>query len=412
MRAFLLGLLLFLIPSLTTAKQLVPADGGPVAQAALTARLDALIEKAVPRQIVGAVVIITRNGQVLYRKAHGLADREAGRPMEVTTVFRLASMTKPLVVAAALRLHDQGRLSLDDPVSRWLAGFTPALPDGRKPAITIRHLLTHTAGLNYPFLERQDGPYHRLGVGDGLEDNGITLDENIRRIAQAPLLAEPGSQWQYSVATDVLGAVIERVTGQPLPAAMEQLITGPLGMQATRFTAVSHENMAVPYADGTPQPVRMATRQVVPFGGSTVIFSPGRAFNPKAFPSGGAGMVGTAGDFSRFLEAIRSSASPLLQPASRRAVLTNAAGKLYEPARGQGWGWSLMASLVEYPKPTGSPMQPGSLEWGGAYGHNWWLDPQAGLCGVILTNTAFAGMSGAFPDQIKHAVYTTLGFAP
>lgn len=407
MRVFFIGLLLFLTTGVLIAPALRAEQNTPPAGPSLSTRLDALLEEAVPHSLAGAVVIIARDGQIRYRKAHGFADREAGRRMEVSTVFRLASMTKPLVAVAALRLCDQGRLSLDDPVRRWLPEFTPALPDGRKPLITIRHLLTHTAGLNYAFLEPQDGPYHRLGVGDGLEDNGITLDENIRRIAQAPLLTEPGSQWQYSVAIDVLGAVIERVTGQPLPVAMEQLITGPLGMQATRFTATDRNSMAVAYADGTPQPVRMAARQVVHFGASAVVFSPERAFNPAAFPSGGAGMVGTADDFLRFLEVLRTGGAPLLQPASTRALLSNAVGRLYEPARGQGWGWSLMAALVEDPVPTGSPMQPGSVEWGGAYGHNWWLDPQAGICGIILTNTAFAGMAGNLPEQIKKAVYTT-----
>ena len=411
MRALMIRLW-FLFLCLTAAAPLWADDGGTDVRPALATRLDAILNEAVPRHIAGAVVIVARNGQILYRKAHGFADREAGRPMEITTVFRLASVTKPLVAVAALRLIDQGRLSLDDPVNRWLPGFTPALPDGRRPVITIRHLLTHTAGLNYPFLEPQDGPYHRLGVGDGLEDNGITLNENIRRIAQSPLLAEPGNQWQYSVAIDVLGAVIEQVIGQPLPAAMEQLVTGPLGMQATRFTATRRETLAAAYADGSPQPVRMAARQVVPFGGSTVVFSPGRVFNPEAFPSGGAGMAGTATDFYRFLETLRTGGAPLLQPASTRALFTNAVGKLYEPARGKGWGWSLMAALVEDPQPTGSPMRPGSVEWGGAYGHNWWLDPQAGLCGIIFTNTAFAGMSGPFPDLIKKTVYASLEPVP
>lgn len=412
MRAYIVGVLLLLFTGVPAASPLYAEQYAPPVSPNLSTRLDTIINEATPQHIVGAVVIIARNGQIHYRKAHGFADREAGRRMEVSTVFRLASMTKPLVAVAAVRLSEQGRLSLDDPVSRWLPEFKPALPGGRKPVITIRHLLTHTAGLNYTFLEPEDGPYHRLGVGDGLEDNGITLDENIRRIAQAPLLAEPGSQWQYSVATDVLGAVIERVTGQPLPVAMEQLITGPLGMQATRFTVTDRHSMAVAYADGTPQPVRMAARQVVPFGGSTVVFSPDRAFNPAAFPSGGAGMAGTADDFLRFLEMLRTGGAPLLQPASTRALLSNAVGRLYEPARGQGWGWSLMAALVEDPVPTGSPMRPGAVEWGGAYGHNWWLDPQTGLSGIILTNTAFAGMAGNLPDRIKRAVYASLAVAP
>ena len=146
--------------------------------------LDAVILEAVSSgHIVGATVIAAKDGEIVYRRAAGFADRETRRPMTENEVCRLASMTKPIVCVTALALIDGGRLGLEDPVTQWLPEFRPKLPNGREPVITVRHLLTHTAGLTYGFLEAEDGPYHRLGVSDGLDHSGLSLEENLRRIA-------------------------------------------------------------------------------------------------------------------------------------------------------------------------------------------------------------------------------------
>jgi CubicO group peptidase (beta-lactamase class C family) len=130
--------------------------------------LDAAIDDAVRGgHIIGATVIAAKDGAVVYQRAAGYADREVGRPMAEDEICRLASMTKAIVCVAALSLIDRGRLHLEDPVTRWLPYFRPKLADGREPVITMRHLVTHTAGLTYGFLEPRDGPYHRLGVSDG-----------------------------------------------------------------------------------------------------------------------------------------------------------------------------------------------------------------------------------------------------
>ena len=129
---------------------------------ALAQRIDAVIDRAIADEhVVGAVVMVARGGEVVYRRAAGLADRESARPMREDSIVLFSSVTKPIVSAAALALIDAGRLGLDNPVTRWLPDFRPKLPDGREPVITVRHLLTHTAGLSYPFFEKEDGPYHR-----------------------------------------------------------------------------------------------------------------------------------------------------------------------------------------------------------------------------------------------------------
>ena len=192
----------------------------------LGARLDRAIERALEdRRIVGTVVLVARGGDIAYGRAAGFADRENGLSMQENSIFLLASVAKPIVTAAALRLVENGRMGLEDSVRRWLPEFEPRLADGRAPDITIRHLLTHSAGLTYIFMEPTDGPYHRLRISSGFDRTDADLDEIVRRISAAPLSYEPGAGWGYSMALDVLGAVIEKATLQPLPQRRSR--TGP-----------------------------------------------------------------------------------------------------------------------------------------------------------------------------------------
>lgn len=372
-------------------------------------QVDRVVAKAIEEhRIVGAVVMVAQNGQVLYDKASGLADREQNRPMQKDTVFRLASMTKPLVSVAVLRLVDQNRLKLDDPVTKWLPDFKPRTADGAVQTITIRHLLTHTSGLNYTFFEVKDGPYHKLGVSDGLDDTGMSLDENLRRMARAPLLFVPGTAWQYSLAIDVLGRVIEKATGQDLASAIRNLITEPLAMKDTEFTASHPGRLATPYADAKPVPVRMSPLYRLPFGLSTVNYSPARPLYKDAYPSGGSGMVGTAADYLRFLEANRTGDTPILKPESRKAIFENSTGTASINVGEPGWGWALLSAILIDPNAAKSPQNKDTIAWGGAYGTSWWIDRAAGLTVVIMTNTAIEGMSGGFTTEVKKAIYDAL----
>lgn len=394
-----------LAPATPTPVPTPPPVSAASEERALAARLDGVIDRAIAeKRIVGAVVLVARDGKVVYRRAAGAADREAKRPMREDAVFRLASMSKPLVSATALALIEQGKLSLEDPVTKWLPTFRPKLADGREPVITVRHLLTHSAGLTYGFFEPEDGPYHKAGVSDGLDQPGITLEENLRRIASAPLSFEPGTRWNYSVAIDVLGAVVARAGGAPLPKVVERSVTGPLRMPDTGFVARDAGRLAVPYADGQPEPVRMGAQQVVSFNGGWVRFAPGRALDARAFPSGGAGMVGTAGDFLKFLEAIRTGGAPVLKPATVTQLSTAQLAPGIATSE-PGWSFGFASAVLVDPVKARSPHAVGTLQWGGAYGHSWFVDPKSGLSVVALTNTAFAGMAGAFPTAIRDAVY-------
>jgi CubicO group peptidase (beta-lactamase class C family) len=369
------------------------------------AEIDRVVDDAIDnRRIVGIVIVAARNGEIVYHRAAGYADRESRRAVQINEIFRLASMTKAIVSTAALALTDRGDIDLNDPVTRWLPDFRPRLADGREPIITIRHLLTHTAGLGYGFLEPPDGPYHRLGISDGLDASNLTLAENLRRIAAAPLLFEPGTNWHYSVAIDVLGAVLERVTGASLPKLVHTIVTGPLGMRSLEFVAPESAVLATPYGDATPEPRAMTSSFQLPFFGGAIRYAPARVFDASAFPSGGTGMVGTAKDYLRFVEAIRTDGAGVLRPATAVAMTRNAIGNL---SSGPGFGWGLGVQVLTDPAAAQSPLNAGAWNWGGVYGTHFWVDPKAALSVVVLTNTAVAGMIGAFPSALQQAAYGT-----
>jgi len=378
---------------------------------ALSTRIQAAIQRALDEQrLIGAVILVARDGALIHRQAAGWADRESRRTMNVDTAFRLASASKPIVSAAAMVLVAQGRLGLDDGIEGWLPGFRPILADGRPARITVRQLLSHTAGLGYRFFETEaDGPYARAGVSDGMDASGISLTENLRRIATVPLLYEPGTGWGYSLATDVLGAVIEQVHGLPLGAAVRHLVTGPLGMGDTGFTAPDAQRVATAYVNGLPAPHPLAEGETVaPFEGTVGIpFSPARIFDPQAFPSGGAGMAGTAGDFLRLLEALRHGGSTLLPNELIAEMARDQTAGLDLP-NAPGFGFGLGFSVLRDPVLAASPESVGTWRWGGAYGHSWFVDRVRRLSVVAFTNTLYEGMSGRFVTDLRDAVYGAL----
>jgi CubicO group peptidase (beta-lactamase class C family) len=367
------------------------------------ARLDRVIERALEdRRIVGTVVLVARSGHIVYRRAAGFADREVGRSMQEDCIFLLSSVAKPIVTTAALRLVEDHRMGLGDSVRRWLPEFKPRLADGRVPEITIHHLLTHSAGLTYVFMEPEDGPYHRLRISSGFDRTDADLDEIVRRISAAPLSYEPGAGWGYSMAIDVLGAVIEKVTRQPLPQAVAELVLNPLHLDDTGFAVVDTRRLVAQYADDKPQPRRMADDDHVNFFGRPVAFSPVRLLDPRAFPSGGAGMAGAASDVLTFLETLR--AGRLLLPQTRSAMFEVQA-HTREQAEGPGWEFGFGGAVLVDPRAAGTPQAPGTLQWNGAYGHKWFIDPVNELTVVALTNTAFEGMVGRFTVDVRNAAY-------
>ncbi|MBS7540657.1 serine hydrolase domain-containing protein [Ancylobacter lacus] len=309
-----------------------------------------------------------------------------------------------------MALVGQGRLALDTPVTRWLPDFRPASPDGGIYAITIRHLLSHMAGLSYGFLEPADGPYTQAGVSDGMDIADVTLAENVRRIGTVPLLFAPGTAWNYSLATDVLGLVIERASDRPLAEAVCELVTGPLGLTDTGFGVANPDRLAAGYVDDGGAPRRMADLEIIPLpfieGSEGLRMSLMRAFDENAYPSGGAGMIGSAGDLLAVLEALRKGGAPLLSASQVEAMIkdqTPGMDLLPWPGRGFGLGFTILRDSVA----ANSPESVGTWRMGGAYGHSWFADRANGLTVVAFTNAGLEGQSpgGRFPDELTQAVY-------
>ena len=373
--------------------------------------LDAVLDKAIAdRKIVGGVLSVSLRGQRVYERAVGYADRESQQNTKLDTLFRWASLTKPLMAALTLALTERGVIALEDPVTRFLPEFLPRTADGKTPQITVRHLLTHTAGLTYKLFEKgSDGPYHRANVSDGMDQPGLSIQENLRRIASVPLVYTPGTSWAYSVSTDVLGEYLARAAATPLPTLMRSLVTEPLGAVDSGFTVSKQDRprLATAYGDAEQEPVRMGAHHLTPFGEATLSYAPDRMFNPDSYPSGGGGMSGTAPDFMRFLEGIRTGGAPIVSKSSVAQLSTVKPGDFEVTI--PGWKWALGWPVLVDPSRTGTPQSPGSWLWGGVYGNSWFVDPRRELSVVLLTNTAVAGMVGALPDAIRDAIYRALG---
>jgi CubicO group peptidase (beta-lactamase class C family) len=325
--------------------------------------------------------------------------------MQLDSLFRFSSVSKPVVTVAALALVDRKKLTLDDPVTKWLPDFKPKLADGTTPTITVRQLLTHTSGLGYKFEEKPDGTYHKAQISDGFDDLRIDLAEEMRRLASVPLRNAPGSQWRYSLSIDVLGAVIERAAGQPLATVVADLVTKPLGMTGTSFRVdrANAGRLATPYFNLPSGVAPMADPQQIPFAMSALVYSPSRAFDSKAFSSGGGGMIGSAPDVLRLLEAVRKGGAPVLAKSTADEMFRNqvAGTPGLEPGTGFGFG----GTVVVDPAAAKTPQSMGTLSWGGVYGHTWFVDPEKKITVVALTNTALEGLMGKFPGAVRTAVY-------
>ncbi|WP_315766079.1 MULTISPECIES: serine hydrolase domain-containing protein [unclassified Bradyrhizobium] len=272
----------------------------------------------------------------------------------------------------------------------------------------LRHLLTHTAGLGYGFLEPENGPLHRAGVSDGMDRAGMTLAENLRRLTDVPLLFRPGTRFSYSLGLDVTGALIEAATALALPQAVRRLVTDPLALKDTGFSVADTARLATAYADDCPRPRRMREPDLVPFlpGLPGIRMDPSRAFDATAFPSGGAGMVGSAQDTMDLLETLRQG-SEALMPAECAAEMAHDHVTELEIEGSPGWGYGLGFSVLREPRAAGVAETPGTWRWGGAYGHSWFVDPVKRLTLVAFTNTALEGMSngGRFSADLSRAIY-------
>jgi CubicO group peptidase (beta-lactamase class C family) len=327
--------------------------------------------------------------------------------MKPDALFRLASLTKPVVTAAAMRMVELRQIALDDAAADWLPDFRPKLADGSAPTITLRQLLTHTAGLSYDFMQPPDGPYNRLRVSAGADQPGLTMEEELSRATAAGLAFPPGAAWLYSIGIDVMGAVMMKAAGKSLQDICDAYIFRPLKITDTGFKVADRARLVTPYSNAAPEPIRVPDEYKQPFlpNLAPISFSLARAFDTKGFQGGGTGMTGKADDMARILDAVRAGGAPILSQASAAAMMSNQIGPLrilFDPTGNTAFGFG--GSILLNPAASGSLLSPGSWQWGGVWGHSWFVDPARKLTIVNLTNTMLEGMSGQLPRDVLAAV--------
>lgn len=367
-------------------------------------------------QIAGAVVVIARGGKVAVLEPVGWMDVEKHLPMRKDTIFRLASMSKAVTSVAAVMLMEEGRLRLADPVSRFLPAFkaTTVLVPGpagsarygvvpAKREITIRDLLTHTAGISYG-----GGPaeaaYRAAGLsGWYLADKAEPVGPLMERLAALPFAAQPGDRYVYGYATDVLGAVVEKVAGMPLDEFFRTRIFEPLKMVDSGFFLPNEkrDRLATVYSLGADGKVARAPEGGVGQGE----FVEG----PRACFGGGAGLLSTAADYTRFLQMLLNGGEldgvRLLGPKSVEMMTSNQVGKLYREDGSLGFG--LGFEMTEDVGGAGRPDSVGAFGWGSAYYSKYWVDPREKLVAVFLTQLNPAGNLDV-QDKFRYLVYQAI----
>jgi CubicO group peptidase (beta-lactamase class C family) len=343
---------------------------------------DALRERIEAGHLPGAVALVARHGRVAWHEAFGRRDPAAPDPMRTDAIFRIYSMTKPIVSVGVMLLVEEGKLLLGDPVGRHmleLATMGVAMPDGgtdfaARP-ITVQDLLRHTSGLTYEF--RGDGPVHRAYMDAKVYRRGQTNAEQVATLAVLPLLHHPGARWEYSRSTDVLGRLIEVVAGQTLGTFLAERVTGPLGMADTAFSVPARDHGRL--AGGFERD---------PDTGAAVSLLEVR--EPPRFESGGGGMVSTAMDYARFMQMMldggRFGEVRLL---GRKTVELMTAdhlgpipgdGDLLPPGHGFGLGFAVRRERGMAPVPGSA----GTFYWGGMAGTTFWVDPVERLTAVLM----------------------------
>ena len=341
-------------------------------------RLSAALESRVAAgHIPGAVALISRRDRVAFLRAFGRRDPAATDPMGVDSIFRIYSMTKPIVSLAAMLLWEEGRFLLSDPVAKFLPEFADVrLAGGAVPAraITLQDLLRHTSGLTYEFTGA--GPVHRAYVEAGISRRDQTNAEQAATLARLPLLYEPGTQWEYSRSTDVLGRVVEVIAGDSLAAVLAARVLRPLGMDDSGFFVPRAALGRL--AEGFPRD---------PESGADVGLLDVRA--APRFESGGGGMVSTAADYARFLQMLLSGGVAEGRRLIGRKTLElmtadhlggMPAAELLASGHGFGLGFAvrLAAGLAPFPGSVGSYF------WGGAAGTTFWVDPAERMFAVLM----------------------------
>ena len=368
----------------------------------------------------GIVTLIARDGKTVDVHASGFQDVAAKTPMRTDTLFRIASMTKPITSVALMMLYEEGKLLLTDPVSKFIPSFKSSrvlegaaeAPVAARRAINVRDLLSHRSGLTYGFLNGGPvgGGYRKNGVIDGLTVTSMTLAEAIDKLAAEPLVAHPGAAWNYSLSTDVLGRVVEVASGQPFQVFLRERIFTPLRMADTDFVVpeAKWSRLATVYSPDGPAGIRpMADPESF---GNTVMSPIASYKEGKTYFSGGAGLVSTARDYARFANMLLNGGSldgaRLLSPKTVELMAASHTADLPPSGLiGNGAQFGLGFRVVTDVATTQTLGSNGSYGWSGIYGTNFWVDPKERLVAIVMVQR-YPGspVAAAFPPLVYQAL--------
>lgn len=366
-------------------------------------------------RLAGGVAMVLRRGKVAYVHAFGTRDVESRSPMRNDTIFRIASQSKALTSVGIMIMQEEGKLLLSDPLSKYLPEFantTVAVPkDGggyeivkAKRAITIRDLLTHTSGISYGTGPAKDKWEAAKITGWYFADRDEPVAETVKRMAALPMDAQPGERFIYGYSTDILGAVIEKVSGMPLDRFILDRITRPLKMNDTSFylKADQADRLATVYSAKGPA-IERAPSPGLGVGQGSYLVGPKKSF------SGGAGLLSTANDYARFLQMLLNNGEldgvRILSRKSVELMTTDHLRKI--PYDRDGMGFGLGFSVVKDVGAYGSPSSVGEFGWGGAYHSTYWVDPKERLVVVYFTQLIPAGNIDDFA-KLRAIVYRSL----
>jgi len=402
-----------------TALVLTAAPSAQTLSSKRLERVDRYFQEQVDQErIAGAVAVVLQDGKPVYEKAFGWADKEAKRKMTVDAIFRIASQSKALTSAVILSLMEEGKLALADPAGRYIPTFartTVLTPGGAdmttvpaKRPITIRDLLTHTAGVSYGEESRIAAAYKAKNLGAVTGRGWYTADKDepicdtMERLGTLPFVSQPGEAYVYGYNTDILGCIAEKASGSTLDELIRTRITGPLGMKDTMFYLPSNQRdrLVAVYASNAESGGKIFRAPDTPLGQGNYVDGPRRSF------SGGAGLLSTARDYARFLEAIRRGGEVdgvrILSPRTVELMTTNQSGTLHSDT-GLGFGYGF--ETTDRYGANGLD-EVGAFGWGGAYGSNYRVDPKSRLVLVMMINQMpnASTVGNRFPTLVYQAL--------
>jgi len=368
----------------------------------------------------GFVTLVARKGQVVHYETCGYRDVEAQLPVEKDTIFRIYSMTKPITSIALMQLYEQGKFQLYDPVKRYIPEYGKTkvfagvgilgneLVEQETP-MTIHQLLTHTAGLTYGFF--YDNPVEEMYRNSIFRNSTVTLEEKIRSMAQYPLIAQPGTKWNYSISTDVCGYLVEVISGMPFADYLQEHIFGPLGMTDTAFhiTEDKFDRFAKLYQSN------FMDGSFHEFMGSPHI--PLKDYSkPTRTPGGGGGLISTTEDYLKFTHMLLNKGeyegTRIIGRKTLEFMTTNHLKPEQRPftlgtTTYHGKGFGLGFSVLMNPAQTGVINSVGTFEWSGAATTKFWVDPREQIVCILMTQL-MDNFTIPFHDDFRVMTYQAL----